>query len=81
MGASIRNYYRHGERGRSDLERAEDVAAYLALQVKAKLNGRNTNRDNLHDKLYALEDAKDEEIYQLKARIKALERRIGGAAP
>lgn len=62
---------------RSDLNRAEEVAAYLALSAKSRAAGTsNTNTRQLQQALYDLEDAKDDEINALKSRIKALERRL-----
>lgn len=63
----------------SDLQRAEEVAAYVAFSAKSKMETNSTETHHLKEKLFALEDAKDEEINSLKTRIKSLERRFGGS--
>lgn len=62
----------------SDLQRAEEVAACLAFAAKSAMETNSTETHLLKENLFALEDAKDEEINALKSRIKSLERRLGG---
>ena len=62
---------------RTDLNRAEEVAAYLALSAKSRMETTSTQDYHLRQALYDLEDAKDQEITALKSRIKGLERRLG----
>lgn len=69
------------ETRRTDLEQAEELAAYLALSTKARLDGVSYfdgggDYFELQEKIEALEDAKDEDVFGLKSRIKALERRM-----
>lgn len=62
----------------SDLQRAEEVAAHIAFSAKSKIELNRSETHHLKEKLFALEDAKDDEISALKSRIKAMERRLDG---
>jgi chromosome segregation ATPase len=61
---------------RLHLQRAEEVAAFLALTAKSNVDRNNAESKHLKQQLYALEDEKDAEISSLKVRIRALERRL-----
>lgn len=68
-----------GESRETSLSRTEELAATLALATRSRLDGRHYGDQygysDFDERLYKLEDEKDQEIVALRNRIKALERR------
>jgi Kinesin motor domain len=65
----------------TQLQLAEEVAASVAFSAKATMETHSSETNVLKEKLFALEDSKDDEINALKVRIKALERRLTRTEP
>jgi Kinesin motor domain len=65
----------------TELQKAEEVAASVAFSSKVTMETRSSETNVLKEKLFALEDSKDDEINALKVRIKALERRLSRTEP